>query len=259
MKLENIKWHNSKNIDQILRSFAEGKPDYPVVCPDCGSRSGHVYINRYQNTHRGRAWAWCSTCRSFGHYSYAVPVWWGNYACVDREKLCAANPNELVQYETALDDHVNYQLMRYCMSDNVCQYCIRKEYETPKTGKCPQCGRETWTVQLDGVCMLISCSSCGFEVIGASFFPPCMNDDLDYTITVREVTKEKKIKLARLFGRNVAEIIKAFRENGQVQKTEKLEDAKMTIQSLIESEISFDISPDLMKKYPHLIGCQYRD
>ena len=107
--------------------------------------------------------------------------------------------------------------------------------------------------------MLISCSSCGFEVIGASFFPPCMNDDLDYTITVREVTKEKKIKLARLFGRNVAEIIKAFRENGQVQKTEKLEDAKMTIQSLIESEISFDISPDLMKKYPHLIGCQYRD
>lgn len=259
MSINKSEWHDSGNIAQIFESFLEGKPEYPVECPDCGNKSGHIYINRYKDTHRGGAWAWCSSCHSFGHYSYIVPGWWGNRANVDQSKLCAANPNELVQYETSIDEYVNYQLMRYSMSDNVCQYCIRKEYETPKISKCPECGKETWMAQLDGPCMLISCSDCGFEVVGASFFPPCSGDDSDYTITVKEVEINKKVKLAKLFGMNVMELINELRENGQIQKKFKLYETNEILKSLNELKIEAEVSPSLMEKYPELIGCKHRD
>ena len=65
------------------------------------------------------------------------------------------------------------------MVENKCKNCLHKEYETPKLSKCPKCGEETWLATLDGPCMMIKCSTCGLEVIGASFFPPCSNDELE--------------------------------------------------------------------------------
>ncbi|MBR0377293.1 MAG: hypothetical protein IJI04_02610 [Lachnospiraceae bacterium] len=39
--MENMEWHDSENIDQIFKIFVDGRPEYPVVCPDCGEKSGH--------------------------------------------------------------------------------------------------------------------------------------------------------------------------------------------------------------------------
>lgn len=255
--MENVEWHDSENTDQIFKAFADGRPEYPVVCPDCGEKSGHIYINRYKDSNRGGAWAWCSKCHSYGHYSYLVPVWWHNHSCVDQEKLCAANPDELAQYEATLDDLVNSQLARYCMSDNVCQYCIRKEYENPKIDKCPECGNETLLCSLDGASMLLKCSSCGFEVIGASFFPHCMNDDLDYTITVSSIDKDKKIKVSKVFELNVMDLLRELNENGQIRTAVKIFEAVKIIKALTEIGVQYTILPDLMRKYPDLIECKY--
>ena len=252
-----ITWHDSENIDQIFNPFVEGRPEYPVVCPDCGAKRAHIYINRYEDTNRGGAWAWCSNCHSYGYYSYLVPVWWHNHSCVDQRKLCAANPDELAQYETTLDDLVNNGLMRYCMSDDICRYCIRKEYENPKIGKCPECGNETLLCSLDGACMVLKCSNCGFDVIGASFFPPCMNDDLDYTITVSNIEKAKKIKVSKVFELNVMDLLKILDEKGMVQTTVKHYEAVQIIKRLNELEVEYNISPDITKKYPDLLDCKY--
>ena len=129
--------------------------------------------------------------------------------------------------------------------------------KNPKIGKCPECGNETLLCTLDGACMALKCSSCGFDVIGASFFPPCMNDDLGYTITVSNIEKEKKIKVSKVFELNVMDLLKILDEKGMVQTTVKHYDAVQIIKRLTELEVKYDISPDITKKYPDLMDCKY--
>lgn len=256
MQKTKIEWHDSDKIDQVFQAYVDGKPEYPVICPDCGNRSVHIYINKYKDTHRGGSWAWCSECYSYGHYSCMVPSWWSNHTCVDAGKLCGANPDELAQYESVLDEHVNSQLMRYCMSDNVCQYCLHKNNKATTAEKCPECGKETWMTTLDGPCMIISCSNCGYKVVGVSFLPPCHNDAMDYIFMVREVEKEKKIKLAKLFYMNVMDLMNELKEKGEVKKSFKIFEAESVFMELDKLEIDFDVSPNLINKYPDLIGCK---
>ena len=87
MSLAQNIWHHSDNIDQIFKSFIEGKPEYPAVCPDCGNKSGHIYMNRYKDVCRGNAWAWCSSCHAYGYYSCIIPSWWDNRADVEQSRL----------------------------------------------------------------------------------------------------------------------------------------------------------------------------
>lgn len=256
MEYKKFEWHDNDNMFSVYQAYEEGKPEYPVICPECGNRSAHLYINRYKDTHRGGVWVWCSECHAFEHGSYIVPLWWDNHTCVNQANLCGANPEELVQYETVLDDHINSQLMRYCMLDNVCQYCLHKNGVKPKMEKCPECGQETWMATLDGPCMIVSCSACGLKVVGASFFPPCHNDYLDYEFTIVNVPKEKKIKIAKLFGLNVKDLIEELREKSEFKRSYKLPMAEKIINELNELEVDFIISPDLINKYPHLIGCK---
>lgn len=249
-------WHDSDKIVQVFGAFVEGKPEYPVICPECGEKDAHIYLNRNVDSSLGGAWAWCGKCHSYGHYSYIAPKWWGNLAEVDQKKLCGANPEEPARHEATIDNYVNEQLMRYCMSENVCRYCLHKNYKNPQIGKCLKCGKETMMATLDGPCMILSCSNCGFEIVGASFFPPCHNDDLDYTFSVKDVDKVKKVKLAKLFNINVMDLIKALREDGHAQKAVKLFEAEELYAQLKDLEVEFEITPDFTEKYPDLIGCK---
>lgn len=92
------------------------------------------------------------------------------------------------------------------------------------------------------------------KIIGASFFPPCHNDDLDYTFVVTEVSKEKKTKVAKLFSMSVKDLLIALREKGEITRTCKLMEAEEIYIGLMDMEIKFAISPNLIKKYPNLIG-----
>lgn len=254
-----IEWKDSDKIADIFSAFEDGRPEYPAVCPECGSKSGHIYFHRHDDTNRGGAWAWCDSCHAYGHYSTVIPSWWHNLAVVNEDNLCGADPEELLQLEETIDRHINDALMRYRMSDNVCRYCIRKECETPQISVCPECGQETWMATLDGLCMILQCSNCGLEVVGASFWPPCMLDDLEYTISVKEVAKEQKVKIAKLFGMNVRDVLYVLREDGFIRKTEKLEEIKLLFEELGGLGIEAVCEPDFRTKYPELIGCKHRD
>lgn len=105
--------------------------------------------------------------------------------------------------------------------------------------------------------MLVTCSSCGLKVVGASFFPPCSNDDLDYSFIVSDIPKEKKIKAAKLFNMTALELINEIKEKGKIERTFKIEEAEKIFVELKNLKIAFEITPELLAKYPELIGCKY--
>jgi len=262
MDKEKNVWKDSNHIDEALSNFINGRPEYPAICPDCNNKTAHIYINRDGDRDRGGAWAWCSTCHAFGHYSFArIPKWWNNWSNIDSSKLCGACPPcELIGKEDVWDDDLNYLLRTNCMFDNACQYCVRKEYEHPAKCifKCEECGNDSMMAELDGLCLVITCSKCGAQIVGASFWPACMEDNLEYTIAVSEIPKEKKVRVAKLYGINVMDLLNSMRETGMVQKIFCLEEAKDMIEELQALELDYSISPDLRVKYPELIGCKYR-
>ena len=245
-------------INQMFQPLIEGRPEFPVKCPACGEASGHIYINRDGESHRGGAWAWCSNCHMFAHWSTnSVPDWWVNSSRVDEDKLCAADPEELVQYEAVNDDSVNYLMLHYGMVENACRYCLHKEYHAnPHISECPKCGKKTLTGRLSGPEMISTCSNCGFEIVGASFFPPCHTDELDYTVTVSNVEKNKKVEVAKLFGLNVMTLVNRINEYGEVTRTAKLFDAERLYLTLKELGVEVEVSPDFRRKFPDLIGCK---
>lgn len=141
--------------------------------------------------------------------------------------------------------------------EQMCKNCIQKEYEEIHIEKCPKCGRESMMAELDGACMVLSCSNCDFKVIGASFLPPCVEDNCDYTISVANIEKEKKIKVAKLFGINVFELLKIHSEEKKVQITTKLYEAKAILEGLNELDIESEVQPPLIQKFPELLQCKF--
>lgn len=137
-----------------------------------------------------------------------------------------------------------------------CKDCIRKG--KPTIEKCFECGEETMTSYLDGLCMVYHCSSCGLEVVGASFFPPCMLDNDKYTITVKLATKKTYVKLARLFSTNVVALKDALDTGKAVSKTVRLFEAEKIIRELKKLDIKFEVTPDLLNNYSELITCELK-
>ena len=255
----NEKWHSGGTnwINLVSQPLIDGKPEYPVKCPACDKASCHIYINRDEDTNRGGVWAWCSNCHMFSHWSTnSVPDWWVNSSFVDEEKLCAADPEELVQYESELDDSVNRRMLNYGIIDDACHYCLHKEYAKPHISECPECGGKTLTSKLSGPCMITSCSNCAYEVVGSSFFPPCHMDGLEYSFVIRNVETDKKNAVAKLLGLNVMTLVNRLKENGNVTKTTKLFDAEKLYLALNELGIVFEVAPDFRKKFPDLIRCK---
>jgi len=255
----NEKWHSGGTnwINLVSQPLIDGKPEYPVKCPACDKASCHIYINRDEDTNRGGVWEWCSNCHMFSHWSTnSVPDWWVNSSFVDEEKLCAADPEELVQYESELDDLVNRRMLNYGIIDDACHYCLNKEYAKPHISECPECGEKTLTSKMSGPCMITSCSNCAYEVVGSSFFPPCHMDGLEYSFVIRNVETDKKNAVAKLLGLNVMTLVNRLKENGNVTKTTKLFDAEKLYLALNELGIVFEVAPDFRKKFPDLIGCK---
>lgn len=140
----------------------------------------------------------------------------------------------------------------------MCKNCIRKEYEQPHLLKCPNCGSDSSMMgELDGACMILSCSHCNYKVIGASFFPPCVQDSCDYLISVTNIEKEKKIKVAKLFGMNTSTLLKILAGEKKVQITVKLNEAKVLLEKLEELAVECEVQPSIVEKYPELLHCKY--
>lgn len=78
--------------------------DLAASCPVCGEPHLHRYylldrlapceLNHRQYAGNGGLWEWCSSCRSYEHYSCLVPIHWTTPYLVDA-KMLTAEPEEL--------------------------------------------------------------------------------------------------------------------------------------------------------------------
>jgi len=71
-------------------------------CPVCGVAALHQWYSLGQpedvnlsGNRLGGLWEWCRACRSYAHYSAAVPEWWANDLQV--------NPSRLAHHPTAIE------------------------------------------------------------------------------------------------------------------------------------------------------------
>ena len=97
-------WIDDNNRLQAFLNV-ENDPMFPKKCPICGHQSGHLYYHLHSETHAG-IWAWCSSCKSFSHYSGYAPIWWKNPSFIEVEKLCAV-PDYLDDKSNVIDQWLN--------------------------------------------------------------------------------------------------------------------------------------------------------
>lgn len=145
---------------------------------------------------------------------------------------------------------------------NYCQDCIRKNKKSPPA-ECPECAALTLYAELIGASMCLTCTNCGFEIIGSSFFPQCHLDyELDdsiYVLSVSTAEKSQYLRIAKAFGINVVQLKNLLNEGKSVSKSElSLDDVVDIIQQLQNADVSYLVSPNPLEKYPEIIDCLLR-
>ncbi|WP_034450281.1 hypothetical protein [Butyrivibrio sp. AE2032] len=162
-------WHDENNEIMKLYKILEEHDSYcplPAVCPVCGSKSGHLYMQRYDGDHRGGSWVWCSNCHSYSHASCKVPEWWRNLSTISILKL-EHSPDYLEAQTEQIDSFVNKllaihddRLLKQKPCDWVCEKCgtlMIKKLPEDRAGTysitCPNCGWGAVTTYTDPICM----------------------------------------------------------------------------------------------------------
>lgn len=85
----------------------KGGECFPVKCPICGKKEGHLYFHRYEiDGDRGGVWTWCSACRHSAHASFKLPKWWKNLEVISFDKLTSF-PNYLEDNKVSIDKWIN--------------------------------------------------------------------------------------------------------------------------------------------------------
>ena len=99
---------NDDKIMDILENIETlNRQDFPVVCPICGKKEGHLYFYRnVKEDEKGSMWAWCSSCCHFTHALYRLPKWWKNLDEIKLENL-AGCPDYLEENKLCIDEWVN--------------------------------------------------------------------------------------------------------------------------------------------------------
>ena len=92
----------------ILDNFeTSDKEGFPVVCPVCRKKDGHIYFHRHRaEGERGSMWVWCSACCHFAHVLCRLPKWWRNLEEVTFEEL-TSYPDYLEKNKIGIDEWVN--------------------------------------------------------------------------------------------------------------------------------------------------------
>lgn len=98
--------NNDKILDILDFIEIKNKECFPVVCPICGKKEGHLYFHRYKEEELGGVWIWCSACYHSAHARYQLPKWWKNSEEIISEKL-ASHPDYLEDNKRFIDEWVN--------------------------------------------------------------------------------------------------------------------------------------------------------
>ncbi len=98
--------------DNKIMSILDGvemkeKKQFPINCPICGEKQGHLYFHKYaDNESIGGVWTWCSACKHCAHARYRLPEWWKNLEVIDFHKL-ASCPDYLEKNKVNIDEWIN--------------------------------------------------------------------------------------------------------------------------------------------------------
>lgn len=99
---------DDEQIMEILSNIeVKSKVRFPVICPVCGKREGHIFFNRdKKNSERGGMWVWCSVCHHSVHATFRIPEWWSNLELINIDKL-TSYPDYLEENKACIDKWVN--------------------------------------------------------------------------------------------------------------------------------------------------------
>lgn len=142
---------------------------------------------------------------------------------------------------------------------NLCSDCIWKtQGKAIPSGKCPDCGKETLISVLDGATKILSCSSCGFEIVSASYFPPCHYDEKEYTLMAKAAPKNQYVKTAKALGTNVVELKKKFDNGIHISQKKDLREVSELMMLLNALHVEYEVSPDPLIEYKELLTCKLK-
>lgn len=101
---------NDKIMELLKKYIAKDAAIFPMMCPVCEEKHGHIYMHRWkEGVDRGASWAWCSSCRVCSHCTISIPKWWENNEKIKVEYL-AAHPDYLEKMKEMIDKHVEMKL-----------------------------------------------------------------------------------------------------------------------------------------------------
>ena len=83
------------------------KKQFPVFCPICGKREGHLYFHKYNdNENAGGMWTWCSACKHSAHTRFKLPERWKNLEKINFQEL-SSHPDYLEKNKIIIDEWIN--------------------------------------------------------------------------------------------------------------------------------------------------------
>lgn len=172
-------WHDDEynKIDKIFDRAILDATSFPVICPCCGSASGHVYMNKHKEF-RGGIWTWCSECKSYVHMDSWIPIWWHDAPFIDEHELCGI-PDYLDSMSREIDEWVNKLLK----SEEA--VFIRKRVEEDKENVvCEICGTEMIPLD-DKYSYGMMCPKCEWGWIISPDIDPIDEDMTNYRIILQ--------------------------------------------------------------------------
>ena len=139
---------------------------------------------------------------------------------------------------------------------DACKNCIRcQKFEVHI---CPKCGQKAVKTELDGPCMRIKCTSCDYDVIGASFYALCEQDRERYILKVlnQNLSNQQIVGLRKLLHARALEIKRALKEEVYISRQLYLTQLLDVIQSIEAMGIAYSVEPEL--KYSRIFSCEKR-
>lgn len=104
-------WKNDdRMMDTLKYVIYDIKKKFPMICPVCKKKSGHMYFHRYGKRNNGGIWIWCSECKCFTHAFVRIPDWWENSEYISLEKL-ENYPDYLENEKELIDQWVSERIL----------------------------------------------------------------------------------------------------------------------------------------------------
>ena len=212
-------WHDDNEIEKIFDRAVLDASSFPVVCPCCGDKSGHIYMNKHKEC-RGGIWAWCSKCGASVHMDGWIPIWWQDAPFIDEHELCGI-PDYLESVAREIDEWVN----RLLKSESATK--IRRRLAEDEEGCiCEYCGTEMEPID-DEFCTGMTCPKCGWGFV-TTRFKPIYLDTTEYQIVLQPGNELKA---------DVLRVVSSLANVNYIQTKKLIETAPVTIYKALARDI----------------------